>query len=114
MCILHPDLILRKKGRKQVSCYSLLCLHSPCTEEPKGMRKTVPEQCRDERAERQNWRLDFIPGSVCQLELVNIQMLRLQETSFDLGKTLLGIMYEFGLQLIKLLVIKTKALLEDF
>lgn len=37
-----------------------------------------------------------------------------QETSFDLGKTLLGTMYEYELQLIKLLVIKIKALLEDF
>lgn len=67
-----------------------------------------------DRAERQNWMLDFIPGCVCRLELVNVQMPGLQETSFDLGKTLLGTLYDYGLQLIKLLVIKTKALLKDF
>lgn len=37
-----------------------------------------------------------------------------QKTSFDLEKTLFSTMYEYGLQLIKLFVIKTKALLEDF
>lgn len=58
--------------------------------------------------------LDFMPSSLCQLELLNVQMPGPQETSFDFGKTLLGTVYEYGLQLIKLLVIKTKALLEDF
>lgn len=67
-----------------------------------------------DKAERQNWRLDFIPGSICQLEPVNVQMPGQQEMSFDLGKTLLGTMCEYELQLIKLLVIKIKALLEDF
>lgn len=50
-----------------------------------------------------------MPGSVCQLELVNVQKPGLQKTSFDLGKTLLGTIYEYGLQLIKLLVIKNKS-----
>jgi len=40
-------------------------------------------------------------------------MLGQQEKSFDLGKTLLGTMHECELQLIKLLGIKTKAVLED-
>lgn len=66
-----------------------------------------------DRAERQNWRLDFVPGSVHQLGPVNVQMPGLQERSFDLGETLRGITHEYELQLIMLPGIKTKAFLED-
>lgn len=65
------------------------------------------------RAERQNWRLDFIPGSVHQLGPVNIQMPGQQEKSFDFGNTPCGTTHEYELQLIKLLGIKPKDLLED-
>lgn len=66
-----------------------------------------------DKAERQNWRLDFLPVSVCQLGPVNGQIPGQQEKSFDLGKTLLGTTHEYELQLIKLVGIKTKALLEE-